>query len=190
MFADPLCKPHHHQRLARSLRMPDDARLFLFNARLGGIKCKYLIRAHHLLHSGIKYNGIMNKPEKTLRLKHLKNGTVHCILYIRRCEHTWRTRLPARLLPLEPVFRRSKSCPILDSFRLATGNKQLSRRKESRDFFIFLIAPILPNTLFYRHRRFLKLDYRKKNTVHIKAYIGTTMGNFATNRRYTHLFGD
>ena len=132
----------------------------------------------------------MNKPEKTLGLKHLKNGTIHCILYIRRCEHTWRTRLPARLLPLEPVFRWSKSCSVLDSFGFASGNKQLSRRKESRDFSILLIAPILPNSLFYRHSRFLKLNYRKKNTVHIKAYIRPTMGGFASGRRHAHLFGD
>ena len=170
--------------------MPNDTRLLLFYARLGGIQRKYLVRAHHLLHAGIKYNGIMNKPEKTLGLEHLKNGTVHRILYIRRREHTRRTRLPARLLPFEPVFRRSKRCPVLDSFGLASGNEQLRRRKESRNFSVLLIAPILSNTFFNGYGRLLKFDYRKKDTIHIKAYIRSTMGGFSTSRRHAHLLGD
>ena len=170
--------------------MPNDTRFLLFYARLGGIQRKYLIRAHHLLHAGIKYNGIVNKPEKTLGLEHLKNGTVHRILYIRRREHTRRTRLPARFLPLEPVFRRSKRCPVLDSFGLASGNEQLHRGKESRNFSVLLIAPILSNTFFNGYCRLLKFDYRKKNTVHIKAYIRSTMGGFSTGRRHAHLFSD
>ena len=190
MFADPLCKPHHHQRLARSLRMPDNAAFLLLDSRLGGIERENLVRAHNLLHTGIEYDRVVHKPQKTLRLEHLKNRTVQRVLDVGRREHTLRARIPARFFPLEPEFRRSQCRTVFDSFRLAAGNEQLRGRKKSGNLSIALVAPILPHPFLDRDRRLLELNDAEHDAVDVNTHIRTAIWMLAAIRMNPHFFCD
>ena len=190
ILANPLRKPHHHQRLAGSLRVPDDAAFLLLDPRLGGVQRKHLVRTHHLLHARVEHDGIMDKAEKPPRLEHLKDRTVHRVLDVGRRENALRTRLAARLFPLKPVFRRREGRAVLHALGLAARDEQLGRREETRNLAVLLVAPVLAHPLFDGDRRLLEFDDAKQDAVHVEAHIRTPMGDFAARCGNAHLFGD
>ena len=190
VLADPLREPDHHQRLARALRVPDDAALLLLDPRLGGIEREDLVRTHHLLHARVENDGIVDEPQEPLRLEHLKDRTVHRVLHLRRREHAFRTWFPARFLPLEPVLRRRQRRPVLDALGFASRNQQLRRREKAGDLAVLLVAPVLADTLLDGHGRFLEFDDAEQDAVHIKTHVRTSMRGLTAGRWNADLLGD
>ena len=190
VLADPLCEPHHHQRLARSLRVPDDAALLLLDPRLGGIEREDLVRTHHLLHARVEDDGIVDESQEPLRLEHLKDRAVHRVLHLRKCEHALRTWFPARFFPFEPVLRRRQRRPVLDALGFASRNQQLRRREKAGDLAVLLVAPVLADTLLDGHGRFLEFDDAEQDAVHIKTHVRTSMRGLTAGRWNADLLGD
>ena len=69
---DPLGEPHHHQALACSLRVPDDAVLFVADAWLGCLKSEELVGAAHFLDAAVEDHAIVNEGEQPVGVEQLQ----------------------------------------------------------------------------------------------------------------------
>ena len=190
MLLDPLGKPHHRERLAAPLRVPDDAGLLLLDPRLRRLKAEVLRRTHHLLHARVEHNAVVDEREEPLGIEELHDGTIQEVLDPLRTVLRLGARRTARLLPREPVLLRCPRRPVLEALRLASRHQKLRGRKEMRNLAVLLVAPVLADAVRHADRRLLELDDAERNAVDRNDDIGTPMLLGRHELADGHLLGD
>ena len=152
VLANPLGQPHHRQRLARALGVPDDAALALGDPLLRGLDAEVLVVAAGLLDAGVEDHEVVDRSPAA--------GP---------CEHSWVSARSSGFvdrrtasLPRQPVLLRRVDDRVAQALDIVAGHDELHRREERPDELRLLVADRLPDALRHRDLGALQLQRRQR----------------------------
>ena len=171
--ANVVCKPHHRQGLATTLRMPNHAARLFRQSLAAGLQRVILVWAHYFLHPCIEHYSVANEKYKRLLVEEAQEA-----FYVRQL----RSNLLSVVLPVAPELLRCANRRILETRVFALvgivlwigGDGELHGSEEGRND-VTLVRQALPYALVDGDERTLEFYDREGDAVDVNNYVWAGM---------------
>ena len=186
VFQNPLGQPHHGQRLAAALGMPEDAALAAAEEGLRGLHPEILVLAAQLLDAGIEHHEVVDQLQQPRFFAHLQQLAVQQVGLLRH--------RPAVLNPAPPILLRRLDSGVAQALAIIARHQPLLGGEEGLDECLLLIVQMLADALGHRDGGAFQLQHAQRDAVdvdHQVRALGAGLGRIGQiDPLHRHLLGN
>ena len=162
VFQNPLRQQHHHDALAATLRVPDDAAAAVAHMLLRRLDAEVLMHTRQFLDAAIEKHEVVHQFDQPVLAAHLQQVFVELEASV----------VLLVFLPPQEILFRCADGAVLQPFGVVACEDELDRREEPLIELWLLVGKVLANAITDADAAALQFQHADSDAVYVENQIG------------------